>query len=406
MNRIKKNYAVSVLFVCLSFVFAGCPDDKKNEQLQEQADLTNVKFTVEEAPEWSNLFKRTSGWFGGDGIFAFAMNAKDNTPASDSSNNMIVFSDTMLGDIVNGKLQSGSKMVHNTVAMLHGDKPDSAGIKFYWATKADGKPETIFIPRTPSATAGDYYWLGDGFVNPETNNTYVFAYRMHNMDTSDDWSFRLMNTDIMAMPTGSEPPFKDQRQIETPFNFHKFDSTDDGSFGAGIFVNTERADALHPDGFVYVYGVKGREKKLIVARVTPKDFEDFTQWRFWDGKEWSNDFQKVAAITDGVSNELSVSTLKDGRYLLVFQVNGMSNTVAMRLGASPVGPFGPVINIFECQETKENKRYITYNAKAHPSLSKPGELLVSYNVNANDFKNELPKNPQLYRPRFVRIKFE
>lgn len=32
-----------------------------------------------------------------------------------------------------------------------------------------------------------------------------------------------------------------------------------------------------------------------------------------------------------------------------------------------------------------HKNYITYNAKAHSHLSAPGELLISYNVNAFDF---------------------
>jgi len=121
--------------------------------------------------------------------------------------------------------------------------------------------------------------------------------------------------------------------------------------------------------------------------------------------KWNADMQKVAYITDGVSDELSVTPLADGRYVLVFQSGGMSSTVGMRIGASPVGPFGPVIKLYECPEAKENKNYTMYNAKAHPSLSKPGELLISYNVNAFDFWNEIQKNPTLYRPRFIKLKF-
>ena len=34
-------------------------------------DLKN--YIVTPADEWTQLFKRTSGWFGGDGIFSFSM---------------------------------------------------------------------------------------------------------------------------------------------------------------------------------------------------------------------------------------------------------------------------------------------------------------------------------------------
>jgi len=84
----------------------------------------------------------------------------------------------------------------------------------------------------------------------------------------------------------------------------------------------------------------------------------------------------------------------------------MSPTVAMRIGFSPWGPFGPAKKIWECTESHENKNYFTYNAKAHPLLSAPGELLISYNVNSFDFFKEIQKNPYLYRPRFIRLKLE
>lgn len=389
------------------FLLMGCPSGSKNESTSlEETNLTDLKFTVEEAPEWTALFKRSSGWFGGDGIFAIPLNGVDNGLITDSSKNMILFSDTMLGEIEGGKLKDGSTMTHNTVAILNGSSPDSANIKFYWDTDEQAKPKTFFIPKSPSATAQDYYWLGDGFVNEATNNTYIFAYRMRNLDPKDDWSFRMMKQDIIAFPNGTMPPFKNHRQIETPLQYIGDSASDDGSFGAGIYVNTKHAQAPGPDGYIYVYGVKGREKELLVARVLPEQFEDFSQWKFYDGKDWNSDMHKAATLTTGVSNELSVSPLPDGRFVLVFQLNGMSNIVAMRIGASPIGPFGPVINLFSCPEQKENKKYTTYNAKAHPSLSKPGELLISYNVNAMDFWNQINQNPYLYRPRFIRIKFQ
>lgn len=392
----------TIFYIFIVFAWS-CSSSKKPTNTK----LTKLKFTVEEAPEWTALFKRTSGWYGGDGIFAIPLNGKENVAASDTSKNMILFSDTMIGEVENGKPTTSKNMVHNTVAIIEGDDPKNDKIKFYWDTDAHGESQTIFIPNTPSTQAGDYYWLGDGFVNTANDNTtYIFAYKMRNLDPKDDWSFTNTKTNLIAISAGSKPPFKDQRQIETPFAFINAGKDSTGTFGAGIFVNTKEAGVKNGDGYVYVYGLRGKAKNLIVARVKPQDFEDFTQWKFWDGKNWNSDMQKVTNIVDGVSDELSVTPLNDGRYLLVFQLNGMSSTVGMRIGLSPTGPFGPTIKLYDCPQTKENKNYFTYNAKAHPSLSKQGELLISYNVNSFDYWNEIQKNPTLYRPRFIKLKFQ
>lgn len=393
---------VSLLFA-LSACFTSSQHASKGEAAKKNSDTTHLEFSTSAATEWTALFNRTSGWFGGDGIFAIPLNGVDTANASDST--LFIFSDTMVGDIVGGKLQPGVKMIHNSVAYMKGIVPEKKNIHFYYDKNEKGQPESLFIPNTPHAEKRDYYWLGDGFVNKALNgDIYIFAYRMRNL-TSDDWSFHQVGNVLIVLKAGSRPPFKDQRQIETPFLIQGGEETENGSLGAGIFVNTKSAGAPDPDGYVYVYGIKGKAKSLIVARVLPEDFEKFDTWRFWDGKSWNTDMHKAAQVTSGVSGELSVSPLADGRYALVFQSGGMSNTVGLRLGLSPYGPFGPIIKLWDCKES-QRKNYFTYNAKAYPSFSKPGELLVSYNVNAFDFMNELKQNPNLYRPRFFKVKYK
>jgi hypothetical protein len=39
--------------------------------------LTTLNYKVEEAPEWTALLKRSSGWFGGDDIFTIPLNGKE-----------------------------------------------------------------------------------------------------------------------------------------------------------------------------------------------------------------------------------------------------------------------------------------------------------------------------------------
>ncbi len=366
-------------------------------------DLNHLKFSVEEAPEWSALFKRDSGWFGGDGIYTIPLNSPENKNATSTTQTLFIFSDSMIGTIRKDSLQNGFRMIHNSIAVLKGNKPLPENLKFNWKENSKGEAEPVFEPRTPKTQMNDYYWLGDGFVNQKLNNAlYIFGYRIRNV-SEEAFGFREIGNTLIKIPAGSKPPFYNYQQWDTPF-FIEDGENDIGSFGAGIFVNTKSAGAPSPDGFVYIYGVRGKAKNLLVARVKPEDFERFERWRFWDGKAWNSNMNKAATLTDAVSNELSVSPLPDGRYALVFQVGGIGTTVGLRLGASPTGPFGPIIKIWDSSKDAEEKTYVMYNAKVHPSLSSRAELLISYNVNSVEFIKDLKKNPYLYRPRFVRVK--
>ena len=50
------------------------------------------------------------------------------------------------------------------------------------------------------------------------------------------------------------------------------------------------------DGIVYVYGIKGKQKNVVVARVLPQSFDDFANWHFWDGKEWNTDINQLLPL--------------------------------------------------------------------------------------------------------------
>src|SRR6202012_2872396 len=112
---------------------------------QQKTDLEHLNYTVEEAPDWTNLFIRNSGWFGADGIYAIPSDGARSKGGRSSSKNMIIFSDSMIGEIQDDKLQPGAKMVHNTVAYITGDDPLNTDITFSWAEN-NQNPESLFIP--------------------------------------------------------------------------------------------------------------------------------------------------------------------------------------------------------------------------------------------------------------------
>jgi hypothetical protein len=102
--------------------------------------------------------------------------------------------------------------------------------------------------------------------------------------------------------------------------------------------------------------------------------------------------------------ELSVTPLPDGRFMVVHQLDTLSSIVAVRYGNSPTGPFGKPIAVWKCPEDELTADTFVYGAKAHPHLSAPGELLISYHVNTFDFwENFSAGGKDIYRPRFIKL---
>lgn len=386
--------ALLTLFSCQNQIQECCQEDPK---LAEAAD------------DWSALFQNEKGWFGGDGIFAIPLDGKEHTPATDSTKTLFIFSDSVIGELKEGKTKGRGDFdfVNNVVALLKGNKPIRDSFEFIWAKDENGKPTSMFKPNTPQTKEGDYYWLGDGFVNVDVDSTlYIFAYRIENVDPAEGFfSFRQISVSLLAIPVGEEPPYQNVRQIETPFMFpYKGNENQQTTFGNGIMVNTESAGSPDADGFIYIMGSAGPNIDMLLARTTPEAFEDFQSWSFWDGTNWVSDMTKASAVISSVSNEMSMSPMGNGRYIAGFQLYGMTNEVAVQIGTSPTGPFFPNRKVWYCKEVEEDIDYFSYNAKGYPHLSEPGTLLMSYNVNSFDFWEDIKEDPTHCRPRFIRVK--
>jgi hypothetical protein len=387
------------LYICVILVLFSCSSKTENNGIAEAAP--DVEFTVERAPEWTALFNRSTGWFGGDGIFAIPFSGAD---ASSDDSVLFLFSDTMVGEIKEGKLQAGFKMVNNAVMILKGEEPVEERSHFLIKETQAKDPATLFVPKTTATKAGEYYWLGDGFVNHANDNMYIFAYRIRNTEDGSDFPFKEVGNALLVIPQGSKFPFENYQQLELPFSNE--DDTTQISFGAAILSNTVSDKTFSPDGFVYVYGIRGKGKELVSSRVKPDAIEDFSLWEFWDGNTWSNNVKNAIAIEDSVSNELSVTPIGENQYALVYQYGGIFPTIYMQFASTPAGPFGPRRKVWDTTSDIKDPDLFTYNAKAHPAISKPGELLVSYNVNSFKFFDVIERMPNLYRPRFIRITFD
>lgn len=387
-----------IFSIAILFLFT----DMKAEPAIQKAD-TLVSFSVRDADEWTKLFYRKNGWFGADGIFSFSLDGREAVGAGAKGKNLLTFSDTMTGT-VDGDTVHHFKMVNNSVALINGISPSQDKVQILVNQDASGAFQNFFSPKTPKSKPEEYYWMGDGFINKEDGNSLnIFGYRVID-HSKKSWDFEVVGVTLITIPGNAiTPPFEQQEQIDTPL-FMNIPGLGKGTFGSGVYVNTDWAGAPNPDGYVYVYGLLDPNKQLVVARVRPKLFKEFDEWRFWDGNGWNKNINLVAPVTDRVSNELSLTPLKDGRYLLVFQADGVGDYTAVRIAETPVGPFGPLQNIRKVPELQDPPGIIPYNAKAHPVLSKDDELLISYNTISLDYFNDILNHPHMYRPRFFWLK--
>lgn len=398
-----------IQYILFSICMLSCNNNeatKTSVAIDAKDEYAHSRITTKAVPEWAEMLRHDTGWIGADGIYCTSLTGIDKPgQMNDQSETMFWFSDCILGNIDTSMdtLNGSWQMMNNSVAYFQGAIPDPNKIKYYWRKDSAGNPLSMFEPATPKAPKGSYYWLGDGFMNHTKDSTiYIFAYLIHNVP-GGIFPFEDLGVSLIALPKGSRPPYMNQQQFDTPLFFT--DAKGKTVFGSCVLPNTVGAGAPKPDGYIYVYGVRGMNKELVVARVKDSAFENFAEWRYWDGLTWNADMHSCAALTDNVSNEMSISFMPDGRVIAAYQMKNAATSVAVAAGATPWGPFQPGKKVWETPEAYDDLDFYTYNAKAHPSLSKPGELLISYNVNSFDFLDDIVKHPYHLRPRFIAVKY-
>lgn len=357
-------------------------------------------FSVEPADDWTALMDTESGWTGGDGIYSIPLHGDETPGNGDSGHTVWVFSDSFVGEVgPNGERLPGTVMINNAMAWTPPTQP-GAGPVFHWYRTIDDEPASVFVPDTPNSQPGDYYWPGDGIVIG--NALYFLAGMVYN---ADNW-FHQRGVAMLRVPLSSRPPTLPYQQWDVPLRLPETDDRGAIHFTGGIFPNTARAGAPNPDGYVYIYGLEEvwLNKYLLVARVPEMQFPYVAQWEFFDGEGWSADIADAARLCERVSPENSVTPLNDGRYLLVFILDTITRHVAVRVGETPWGPWGDFQIIWSAPEPDlwPDETVWCYNAKAHPHLSEPGSLLISYNLNVEDFWAHF-EYADIYRPRFIRL---
>ena len=149
-TTIRKNRVRLLLIICL---ISSCFQRSKEIV---KTDLT-ISYTVKSAPEWTQLFYRKDGWFGGDGIFSIPLTGVDREGNLGNDSTLIFFSDTYFGRVMENKPDENSMMVNNSVAYLRGNHPIADSLEFYIHRDTKGDPRSLFIPNNENATDKDFF---------------------------------------------------------------------------------------------------------------------------------------------------------------------------------------------------------------------------------------------------------
>lgn len=244
-----------------------------------------------------------------------------------------------------------------------------------------------------------WFWLQDGVLL--NNKFYSLPYVVSSDDTQPEgFKFKIEGINLIECDVKeNDIDFVNNKQMLT--NLYKKYPHITWNFGCG-FLNNEDVD-----GYIYIYGYTSEfldlehGNRLRVARVKKESFLDLNEWRFFNGVEFVKEMEKAAPMLDHVSCELSVHKDKD-KYIAVYTYDVQSRYIAYALSDTPYGPFDEPRIAYVCKENLCEHMYL-YNAKAHPHLSKEGDILVSYNINTSNFDENI-KYGRTYGPRFINLK--
>jgi hypothetical protein len=366
--------------------------------------------SVRPAAKWTQLFHRQQGWTGADGIYSMPTDGHQAPGNPTPGPTLFTFGDTLIGSVDpdTSARRPGWRKANYSMAKLEGLAPDPARLRFAWGGIAKEMP--LFRLSVPPLLMRRF-WLQDGLIL----DGHYYSLAMGVASWSVDYPWYTRGTVLLKVPMNDAHPQWSYVSQRRGVYRRLRDPEVVVYFGAAFLENTREAGWKSPDGYLYIYGRwEAAERpfnpwiqriELSVARTLPGEFENFEKWRFWTGSEWAKGIETAEPLGLG-GPELSVTPIEcgifEGKYLLISK--HPRSDLYYRVADAPQGPFGPPYRLVR---TREEEQYgyptYTYNAKAHPHLSRPGELLISYNVND---EVRVASDADIYRPRFLWLDYD
>jgi hypothetical protein len=372
-------------------------------------------------PEWNAVFDRTDGWTGADAAGSVDLG---------DGRTLWMFADTWIGKIREGKRLPGAWIVNNSIAVHSTDKaapwraPNPRTVQFLWGPlDKEGHPTAWLVPpavpgRAESADGRDWYWAtGGGAVAPRENGKgrrlIVLFFRVRRDPHGKGvWNFATIGTSLAVIDNLSDPP---ERWRPRLFDIPKTGRIDGGVRGQpplellwGMSACVPR-DPAGSAGRVLVGGTRKSgplDMALVLARAPAESIERFDAWRFVaDSDAASSQSTAARPIAKGLVSEFSMEQMNNGgrpMWVLIQSEPFLGRRIFARTASRPEGPWSEPRTIYRVPEVVTSRSYFTYAAKGHAQLSRPGELLVTYLVNAQSL-GEVVRDTTIYHPKFLRV---
>lgn len=262
------------------------------------------------------------------------------------------------------------------------------------------KSNSEFLKKNKNA----WFWLQDGIVIKDKLYSLPFVVTS-DLTQPEGFQFKIEGISLVEINV-KDGNIDFEHNYQKMTNLYQEKSTRNICMGCAFFDNSLSSNEERQDGYIYIYGYQkefGSDKgnQLIVARVLPENIKDINKWSYFDGQNFVDDYSKVQPILDHVSCEMSVH-YENGKYMAIFTYDVQSRYIAYAFSETPYGPFSETRIAYVCPENMCDHMYL-YNAKAHPHLSREGDILVSYNINTSVFEENI-KFGRVYGPRFINLK--
>jgi hypothetical protein len=384
--------------------------------------VSQTDTSVRPEDSWNAVFDRRDGWTGADVA---------GTVALGDGRVLWLFGDTWIGSIRDGRRLPGAQMVNNSIAIHSINQaarwraPHPRAVRFYWgANNGDGRPTAWIVPSSETtgrqATLESREWLwptGGGLAveSPgKSRRLYLFFFRVRNNPRGKGvWSFSVVGTALVDIDNAAESADRWKvRLLNIPHSVQAELSTGrsaeaEMTWGMAACLDPDGGAGKSPDALIYGVRKTGLgTNALVLARAPAAAIDRFDAWTFYAGKNsWAHAPSASASLALGLVSELSVERIEiDGRtnWILVQSEPFLGKRILLRTAPQPQGPWSAPKTVTTVQDLERNQSYFTYAAKGHAALSKPGELLITYLVNSNQFA-DLMTDTQIYRPKFLQL---
>ena len=374
---------------------------------------------------YDDLFTRTLGWNGGDGV---------QTVALPGGNVFWSFNDSFYGRVnAATRVRNDCNFPRNSIMV---QTPDSTGLPGGKSTNLVWLADFV---NTTSPSGGRYYHARTHIRHPKGEKTAAqiqagdidqqYLYWAGDGTIVDGqlqvlWSGvyngtqNLMQSDNRALAIYSlEGTPGDGQYLSLVSVDHNFFEKDPIGYGATLWEDE--------DGHIYLYACNQFKKNPgdllntsspVVARTATHDLR--SEWEYYIADEngnfsWQKSYPTAEEVNRSAISSRSVSTAwvfkEDGWYYMTAQGYVFSKQVYIMRSRNPWGPFEHCHQLWTLPWVLDKKGTRTYQnfymPHLHQTLSRTGELVFSTNTDAKDFNDNFNKvgSADFYRPYFFRV---